>query len=112
VIAAITIGIAAAAAWYVLAPLRRATHGARSAFPEQSLERARLIRERDAAVRVLRDLVLDHATGKMSDGDYAVLRAQYEATAIGALRALDALGEDRAASNAPRPGAPSAPVEA
>lgn len=90
-IAAITVALAAAAVWYVLAPLWR-----RRAEPEQSAaERARLMEQREAALRVLRDLALDHATGKMSDADYETLRARQEAAAIDALRRLDALDASR-----------------
>ena len=96
--AVIAVGLAAAAAWYVLAPLwgrRRGAAGGASA------ERAVLVRERETALRSLRDLALDHATGKMSNADYDALRSRQEAVAIGALRRLDAI--DRLASRpAPR----------
>jgi hypothetical protein len=88
VIAAITIGLAAAAAWYVLVPLWRAgPRGARG----DSAERTRLVHQRETALRALRDLSLDHATGKMSGADYDALRAREEAVAIEALRGLDAM---------------------
>jgi hypothetical protein len=88
VIAAITIGLAALAAWYVLAPLWRGTSNRPQ---EESAERSRLVHERETALRALRDLALDHATGKMSDADYDALRVRQEAAAIEALRRLDAL---------------------
>lgn len=91
--AAISVGLAAAVAWYVLVPL----WGRRSARDGgEPAERARLVRERETALRSLRDLALDHATGKMSDADYDALRSRQEAAAIDALRRLDAL--DRLAS--------------
>ena len=93
--------VAAAAAWYVLAPLMR---GAALPDREESAERARLVGERETALRVLRDLALDHATGKMSDADYDALRGRQEAAALDALRRLDALDAARpAAHGAPRP---------
>jgi cytochrome c-type biogenesis protein CcmI len=79
--------LAAAAVWYVLAPLWRGAASDRSA----SAERARLEEERETALRALRDLALDHATGKMSDADYEALRVEQEAAAIDALRRLDAM---------------------
>lgn len=88
-IGAITIALAVAAAWYVLAPLWRGP-GA-PADRGVSAERARLVRERETALRALRDLALDHATGKMSDADYDALRRRQEAAAIDALRRLDAI---------------------
>jgi hypothetical protein len=91
VIAAITVGLVAAAVWYVLAPLRR---GEAPAERGESAERARLVREREAALRALRDLALDHATGKMSDADYEELRRRHEAAAIEVLRRLDATPVD------------------
>lgn len=96
--AVITVVLAAAAVWYVLAPLWR-----RGAAPDRtaSAERARLVEERETALRALRDLALDHATGKMSDVDYDALRDRQEAAAIDALRRLDAM--DAPASGA-RPG--------
>lgn len=103
--AAIAIGlagaVAAAAAWYVLGPLVR---GAAVPDLEGSAERARVVRERETALRVLRDLALDHATGKMSDADYDALRGRQEAAALDALRRLDALDAARpAAHGTPRP---------
>jgi hypothetical protein len=91
---------AAAAAWYVLGPLLR---GAGVPDREGSAGRAGLVREREAALRVLRDLALDHATGKMSDADYDALRGRQEAAALDALRRLDAIDGARAGTGAPRP---------
>ena len=48
-----------------------------------------------AALRALRDLALDHATGKMSDADYDALRGRQEAVAIEALRRLDTIDAAR-----------------
>jgi hypothetical protein len=88
VTAAIAVILTAAAVWYVLAPLWR-----RIPAPDRtaSAERARLVEQRETALRVLRDLALDHATGKMSDADYETLRGRQEAAAIDALRRLDAM---------------------
>lgn len=103
-IAAIAIALAAAAAWYVLAPLRRA---ATIATAEVSDERNRLIRERETALRALRDLAFDHATGKMSDADYEALRIRQEAAALEALHRLDAI---EVASDRGRAPAPARPI--
>jgi hypothetical protein len=108
VIAAITIALAAAAAWYVLAPLWRGTSAARQ--EQYSFDRARLVHERETALRALRDLALDHATGKMSDADYDALRVRQEAAAIEALRGLDAMkarAAARTSSAGPSPARPS-----
>lgn len=97
-IAAIALGLAAAAAWYVLGPLSpRASAGS----PQSTTERARLVHARERALRALRDLALDHATGKMSDADYDALRVQQEAAAIAALHRLDALDDETATAPPP-----------
>ncbi len=46
---------------------------------------------RTTVIDALRDLEFDHLTGKLSDGDYQSLRAQYEVKAAHILRQLDAL---------------------
>lgn len=90
-IAGAMIVLAAAAALWVLAPLfeARPPGDAGAAPPDQ--ERERLLRDRDAASRALRDLELDRATGKLSDADYADLAAQYRARARAVLGRLQAL---------------------
>jgi len=80
------LALAAGAALFVLAPLGRPVPAA--APPG---ERDRLLAERDVLFRSLRDLDLDHATGKLGDADYADLAARYRAQAIAVLNRLDAL---------------------
>ncbi len=76
----VMIALAAAAAAFVLAPLRRPTLS-----PVRRAERERLLQEREAIYRALRDLDLDRATGKISDADYADLAARYRVRALAAL---------------------------
>ncbi len=45
---------------------------------------------RDRAVQALREIEFDRATGKLSDDDYAELKADYTAQALVAMRAADA----------------------
>lgn len=87
--AVVTAALAAAAAWYVLLPLFR--RGGAAPAGDAAGEHARLVAQREAALRALRDLALDHTTGKMSDADYETLRRGQEAAALEALRRLDAL---------------------
>ena len=47
-------------------------------------------RERDSAIEALREIEFDRATGKLSDADYAALRASYTREALAELRAKDA----------------------
>lgn len=70
---AIALLLTAAAAAYVLAPLWKP-----GPSPVPDSDHARLRRARDAAERVLRDIELDYATGKLAEDDYAELRAGVE----------------------------------
>jgi hypothetical protein len=89
--------LVAGAALFVFAPMRRP----QAAAPEDSREaRERLLREKRSALLLLRDLDFDFGTGKMLEADYRSSRAEAEAWAAGILRALDALGEPQALSEA------------
>jgi hypothetical protein len=52
-------------------------------------EAERLEREKAAALLAIREAQLDKAMGKLSDEDYAALRAFYERRAISAMTGLD-----------------------
>jgi tetratricopeptide (TPR) repeat protein len=54
-------------------------------------ERAGLETEKVTALRAIRELELDRVAGHVSEEDYRELRARYEASALAALRRLDAL---------------------
>lgn len=71
-IAGAIVALAAIAALFVLAPLRRST----AAPTGEAEDRSDL--EHEALRQTLRDIELDHATGKLSDDDYAELRARAE----------------------------------
>jgi hypothetical protein len=75
--------------WVVGAPLRR---GARAAESASEIERAGLEAARDAKYREIRELELDHRTGKLSDEDFRDLDRQLRREAVEILRRLDALG--------------------
>jgi hypothetical protein len=83
--------LAVAALAFVLSPL---LFDARpSGAPSQA--RARLsapTRDEDAVV-ALREIEFDRATGKLSDTDYAELKARYTARALAAMRASGAAGD-------------------
>lgn len=78
--------LAAAAAFFVLSPLRRP-------LPPPVLEERRdgLLRTREAANQALRDAEFDHATGKLSDADYVDIRVRHEARAMAIVRRLTAM---------------------
>ena len=46
------------------------------------------------AVAELREIEFDHATGKLSESDYAALRARYTSEAVTALRARESAADD------------------
>ena len=75
--------------WIVGAPLRA---GAAAAEDAATSERQRLEAARDAKYREIRELELDHRTGKLSDDDVRSLDRQLRAEAVTILRELDALG--------------------
>ena len=77
--------LAAACAVFVLAPLRRP-----ASPPEEDGGREQFLQAREVANQALRDTDFDHATGKISDADYADFRARYEAQAQSVLGRLDA----------------------
>jgi cytochrome c-type biogenesis protein CcmH/NrfF len=74
-------------AWVAL-PLRRGPQ-IDDPLPSQQLEEAHA-KKRAALVAIL-DLENEQATGKLSAGDFAVLRSEYETQALAALREADAL---------------------
>jgi hypothetical protein len=75
--------------WVVGAPLRRGPQ----AFEEaEAIERETLEAARDAKYREIRELELDHRTGKLTDDDFRALDRQLRAEAVEILRELDALG--------------------
>jgi hypothetical protein len=65
---------------------------------------------RDAALLALRELELDHETGKLDERDFASANAELRAEALAALAALD--DDIQAASSEPpvEPGAPAEPA--
>ena len=63
--------------------------------------------ERDAAVSALREIEFDRVTGKLSDTDYADLKARYTEQALVAMRR-----EDAASAGAGEPGRTSDEIEA
>jgi hypothetical protein len=78
------------AVMYVLVPLLRGDTAEEWATtsPEQ-LRLVELRERRDAALLALRELELDHDTGKLDEHDYAVANAELRAEARAALAALD-----------------------
>jgi hypothetical protein len=85
--------LAIAALCYVLWPLLVAA-------PVRTPADSALVAPPDYSVDALRELEFDQATGKISDSDYASLKARYTQKALVAMRAGDKLVCDRCG---PRP---------
>jgi hypothetical protein len=76
---------------FVVVPLLR-TNAAAEEWTTASAEQVRRIElreRRDAAYVALRELELDHETGKLDDRDYATATAELRAEALAALAALE-----------------------
>lgn len=74
---------------WALAPLRR---GPRTDAAERSLLVEETEERKRTALFAILDVEEEHEVGKLSAADLEILRAQYEAQAIDALRRLDDLG--------------------
>ena len=71
--------------WLVVSPIvRPRTRAPRPAGPPEAEET-----RRGVAVAALREIEFDRETGKLSDDDYASLKARYTGEALAALRAED-----------------------
>ncbi len=86
--------LAAACAVYVARPFLRepavaAADDKLGALDERGRERLALVEERDRALDALKELELDHRTGKVSDEDYRALVAPLRAEAARAMKALE-----------------------
>lgn len=74
--------------WIVGAPLRR---GSGTGQDAEGAARERLEAAREAKYREIRELELDHRTGKLSEEDFRALDRQLRGEAVEILRELDAL---------------------
>ena len=74
--------------WLVGAPLRR---GPQAVEEAHQIEREGLEAAREAKYREIRELEMDHRTGKLSEEDFRALDRQLRAEAVVILRELDRL---------------------
>jgi cytochrome c-type biogenesis protein CcmH/NrfG len=95
-IALAVIGIPALA--FVLWPLRARAGAPGALLPLPPDGREQLEESKRAALRALRELEFEHASGHVGDADYADLRARYESEAAQILSELDRLSPARAAT--------------
>lgn len=88
VLAAVLVGVAAL--WLVLEPLVRPRSARPVTYEPLDLEET----PKGVALAALKEIEFDRETGKLSDADYALLKAKYTAEALEALR-----GEEGAGAN-------------
>ncbi len=98
----ITLALALAGAIFVLWPLGRRARASRDLAAESLSFSRELQSQQEMLLQSLRDLEDDHATDKISDDDYAELRARLESEAVQVMRKLDTAEEQRAADAASR----------
>ena len=92
-IGAILVGIAlvVAVTAYVARPLSEGTPSGVRIRDAGGARRARLSHQRDAIYALIRELDVDHQTGKITEQDYRSLRERYVTEGVSVLKQLDAL---------------------
>ena len=90
--AIVVAALACAALAFVAAPLRARD----DVVGDESPEKAELLDRKRAALTAILDMEDERDAGKLSPGDFAALRSEYEADAADALMGLDALRESSA----------------
>jgi tetratricopeptide (TPR) repeat protein len=88
---------------FVLWPLRARPGAPAALLPLPPDAREQLEESKRAALRALRELEFEHASGHVGDADYADLRARYEADAAQILSELDRLTPARQPVASPPP---------
>jgi hypothetical protein len=84
------IALVVLAVLFVVVPLLRTSDVEQwNAASAEQLRRIELRERRDNAYVALRELELDHDTGKLDDADYAAATAELRAEAVAALAALE-----------------------
>ena len=105
---ALAILLAAGTVYFVLLPIFRVTPSEGEGEEEGGSEGEEDQSPRAVALRALKEIEFDRATGKLSDADYDALKKQYTTLALEALR--DAGGGMRDAAVAERPTHPASPI--
>jgi hypothetical protein len=81
-------------AWFVTGPLRHPAGEEGREDPGEDPQLADLEARKEAKYREIRDAELDHAQGKLSDGDWERQDAELRREAIAILKELDQAGGD------------------
>jgi len=90
--------LAVVALAYVLLPILRTESGGARPLVQTSPTLVGGTDEGSSAIEALREVEFDRATGKLSDDDYAILRATYAPPALAELRAREGNGTATATS--------------
>jgi len=107
--------LAAGGIYFVLEPILRPESGAGTRDEGQGADEGEDpdddLSPQAVALRALKEIEFDRATGKLSDADYETLKAKYTAEALAALRTeAETRDEGRGMSLAPAVTHPSSPV--
>ena len=92
----LALGVAAAATWFIVAPLLRKDAAEAERVGAAKSEERDLRSRHEMLLGALKDLEDDRATGKVDDVDYARLRAELSTAAVAAMKQIDALDLARA----------------
>ena len=104
--------LAVVALAYVLLPILRTESGGARPLVQTSPTLVGGTDEGSSAIEALREVEFDRATGKLSEDDYAILRATYAPQALAELRAREGNGTaDAARDAAPAAAAPTDAAE-
>ncbi|HWC75792.1 MAG TPA: zinc ribbon domain-containing protein [Gemmatimonadales bacterium] len=106
--------LAAGATYFVLLPILRpsATDPADTVAVDEGEDPEDDMSPQTVALRALKEIEFDRATGKLSDSDYESLKAKYTAEALAALRGEGARGAVRGARDIASTGPARAPLTA
>jgi hypothetical protein len=96
------------AAVYVAWPLLAPGEPAEAAADAEGADERSPEKEKELALLAIKEAEFDHETGKLSDEDYAALRAELESRAFQAFAELDAATALHAVAAAPGSAAPAA----
>ncbi len=100
------VALALGLVWYVMIPvLRPAAVRPAAGGADDGADEVEDLSPRTVALRALKEIEFDRATGKLSDADYADLKQRYTAEALAALR-------DAPAAAAPSPSLAATPPRA
>lgn len=87
----LSLGVAAAATWFVVAPLLRRDAAEAERVGAVKSEERDLRSRHEMLLAALKDLEDDRATGKIDDADYARMHGELSAQAVAVMKQLDTL---------------------